>query len=89
MRRKFRNACALRALKDLGFPLPRIRLSFHKLTGLTQSKIADALGVSRQTITHHMTGIGNNPSIKKRIAEMLEVPVHDFFGQDDIPKEAP
>ena len=40
------NHMAVELLKLTGFPLPNIRLSLHKLTGITQPKIVEKIGTN-------------------------------------------
>ena len=51
------NHMAVAHLKILGFPLPKIRISLHKLTGISQPKVAEIVGTSRINVTHHMSGM--------------------------------
>lgn len=52
--------------------------------GLTQTALAEAVGVVRQTISNIECGI-NAPSVglAKKLAEILELNWTDFFGEDE------
>lgn len=78
-RRKDRNINAIIYLKDLGYPLSRIRVSLHKLTGITQPDMARMIGVDRITITHTIAGIRKNPEIQDAIARIWQVPREELF----------
>ena len=77
------NHMAVELLKLTGFPLPNIRLSLHKLTGITQPKIADTIGTPRLNVTNHMSGIRNNKEIQNKIADIFEIPTEVLF-EDNI-----
>jgi hypothetical protein len=81
-RKKSRNERAFRALRALGFPLKNIRLSFSKLTGISQPELADRLKISRQNATLHLSGRRRNPTIQRAIAVVYEVPVALFFAEE-------
>ena len=85
-----RNERAVIHLKHLGYPMPNIRKSLHKLTGLTQPEIARRIGMSRQTVTHAIEGLRCNPKVRSAIAEIWDIPVDVLFDDQtkDIPDEA-
>ena len=79
IRRKDRNTLAITFLKQIGYPLPRIRLSLHRLTGITQPQMAEMIGVTRQVITHHIAGRRHTPEIQDAIARIWQVPKEELF----------
>ena len=81
-----KNHMAVIQLKLLGFPLANIRKSLHKLTGITQPKMAVLVETSRQNITHHIDGKRSHFDIQEKIAATWKIPVDDLF---DIQKKNP
>lgn len=73
------NHQAAIALKSLGYPPAKIRQGLLKVSGKSQVEIAKTLGVSRQTINLHVTGIRRNPDIVHGISNMLGVPTAILF----------
>lgn len=74
-----KNHMAVAQLRLLGFPLPNIRLSLHKLTGITQPKIAKTIETPRLNVTNHMSGIRNSKDIQNKIAGIFEIPAEVLF----------
>ena len=75
-----KNNMAIVLLKRLGYPLPNIRKSMHKLTGITQPEIAKRLKVTRANITQHIDGSRDNPKIQEGIADIFRVQSEEFFS---------
>ena len=86
MRRKYRNRTAVEILKELDYELPRIRVALHKLTGLTQPKMATMVGVSRQVITQHVLGLRHTPTVQERIAKVWQIPTEQLFEEYKQPE---
>jgi putative transcriptional regulator len=61
---------------------------FREELGLPQKKLADLVGVSRQTIYYLERG-SYNPSltISFKISEILKKPIHEIFYQEPIIKD--
>ncbi len=76
------NHMAVELLKLTGYPLPNIRLSLHKLTGITQPMIAKTIDTPRLNVTNHMSGIRNNKDIQDKIAEIFNIPTEVLFGDN-------
>lgn len=74
------NNVVIVMLKQLGYPLPNIRKSMHKLTGISQPEIARRLNVSRENITQHINGRRGNPQIQKAISDIFHVQSDEFFS---------
>ena len=74
-----RNHMAVVQLSLLGFPLSNIRLSLHKLTGITQPMIARTIGVYRLKVTNHMAGNWKNRDTQAKIAGVFDIPVDVLF----------
>ena len=81
MRRKDRNRTAVEILKELDYDLPRIRVALHKLTGLTQPQMAEMIGVSRQVITHHVSGRRHTPEVQEAISRVWQIPTEQLFEE--------
>jgi len=81
-----RNIEAVRQLRELGFPMPRIRIAIQKLNGKTAKAIADSLDVSRETIAMTIMGKRGHTLVKKSISEAFDVPVDLFFCDMDQKK---
>lgn len=80
MRRKDRNQITVKFLKECGFSLPKIRLALHRLTGITQPEMARMIGVSRQVVTHYVSGRSwQNVEIQEAIAKIWQVEREDLF----------
>jgi len=77
---------AIIQLKKIGFPMPNIRKGLHKLTGISQVKIANEVGLTRMSITKYMEGHRRDPGVKEKIARIFNVPVKVLFPEDNEPK---
>lgn len=74
-----RHHMAVAQLKLIGYPLPNIRLSLHKLTGITQPMIAKTIGVPRLNVTNHMAGSRKNRDTQAKIAGVFDIPADVLF----------
>lgn len=83
MKTKTNNHLAVIQLRLLGYPIKNIRQSLHKLTGQTQPDVARKLGLSRQCVTHYMSGRRGRQNryteTHKDIAEIFGVPTDMLF----------
>ena len=55
-------------LKLLEFPMPNIRESLPKLSGISQPDLARRIGTSRQNISSHLGGWRKTSEIRQRFA---------------------
>ncbi|HEA67968.1 MAG TPA: XRE family transcriptional regulator [Desulfobacterales bacterium] len=78
-----KNHSAVIQLKLLDFPLPNIRKSLHKLTGISQPDMAQSVNTSRQNITHIIDGRRQTPKLQKAIADIYGIPVDELFPKGD------
>lgn len=79
MTEKTTNHMAVLQLQLLGFPLPNIRISLHKLTGISQPYVAETIETSRINVTHHMAGRRTHRDIQDKIAKVFEIPAEVLF----------
>lgn len=75
------NEKTFRHLSDLGYEPKNIRLAMLSLMGLTATKIAAQLGVSRPAVTQIIRGDRMTPHIQMRVAEVYDVPVNVLFPE--------
>jgi len=73
---------AIIQLKKIGYPMPNIRKSLHKLTGISQPDIAKEVGLTRMSITKYMDGDRHDLETKKKIADIFRVPVNVIFPEN-------
>jgi len=81
------NRLAVEELKSLGFPIVNIRRAMPKLTGTSQQRVADKIGLSRVSIGKYLDGRRNKEAVKVKIAEYWDVPVKELFPDCDSKKE--
>lgn len=83
MSSKTNNHLAVIQLRLLGYPIKNIRQSLHKLTEITQPDMAKELGLSRQCVTHYMSGRrgrqNRHNETHENIAAMFGVPTDVLF----------
>lgn len=61
----------------------------RKNLGLTQQQVADMVGLSFQQISSYETGHRRPPRDRiPRLAEVLRIPVEEFFDPEDLPENA-
>ncbi len=70
---------AIGALQNLGFTIDQIRPIIPKLTGITLTRIADQVGMSRSTVTRSLSGNYGLPLVLREIARVLDIPVEVLF----------
>ena len=73
------NHQAVIALRHLGFQPINIRQGLLKVVGKSQAEVAEALGVSRQTVNLHLSALRKNPDVVHGISAILDVPVEILF----------
>jgi len=68
----------------------RVRELREQAGGMSQAALADAIGVTRQTVIAIEQG-RYSPSLESafRIARLFGVDVEDVFGWNDVPKGSP
>ncbi len=71
---------AIKALQELGFTINQIRPIIPKLTGVSLTRIADQVGMSRPTVTRTLSGDYGHPLVLKEIARVLDIPVEVLFS---------
>ena len=77
---------AVTYLRELGFPLLNIRRALPKLTGVTNTMVAEKLGITRAAVTHAMNSERHNPYLQQDIAAVYGVDRHMIF---ETPSEMP
>ena len=75
------NQKAFETLKNLGYPLHRIRQALLQLNGASHQAIAKEAGVSRASVSQHIAGLRTNDRLLKQIADYLGVVKEDFFPE--------
>ena len=75
-----KGRAAIEALQDLGFTIGQIRPIIPKLTGVSLTRIADKVGMSRPTVTRTLSGNYGHPLVLREIARVLDIPVEILFS---------
>ena len=70
---------AIEALQNLGFTIDQIRPIIPKLTGVSLTRIADQVGMSRPTVTRSLSGNYGHPLVLREIARVLDIQVEVLF----------
>ncbi len=78
------NTQAVKALKELGYPLNNIRKALHKLTGVSQPDMARLIGKTRQSVTLTINGDRESSKTQQQIAKIWHVPVETLFEKGPV-----
>ena len=74
-----RHRLALRALKNLNYPMKNVRRALRELTGTSQTEIARRIGAPVQTVASNISGFRANAKIQAAIARAWHVPKKELF----------
>jgi len=87
MKNNNKNTKTLRFLKEQEYDMNAIRAAVVKLAGLRHEDLARKIGTHRTVVTNTLNEVKYRKSIRADIAEILDVPVEEFFDEPTTDSE--